>query len=263
MAGLDPLRIPIWREGLVGLERAALARDPVWRGDDLPQGNAQPVLLIPGFLAGDVSLTPMASWLKRIGYRPCRAQMRANVDCTSRTLDRLETLLERYVNFHGQLVTIIGQSRGGAMARMLAVRRPELVDGIITLGSPLTDEFAVHPWVRLHVYAVAAIGSLGIQGFFSHGCRGDCCADARRDLTGPFPDNVRFTSVFSRTDGIVDWRACLDPAARLVEVSSTHVGMSVNPAVFDVVAGALADRSEAVERRVPEPRAPRRRLVAA
>ena len=52
---------------------------------------------------------------------------------------------------------------------------------------------------------------------------------------------MRFVSVFSRTDGIVDWRACLDPAARHVEVASSHVGMAVNAAVFRAIAEALAE----------------------
>jgi triacylglycerol lipase len=241
---LDPLRIPISREGLVALERAALARDPVWRGDGVPRGRGEPVLLIPGFLAGDSSLAPMARWLRRIGYRPCRAGIRANVDCTSRSLHRLETQLERLVAYHECGVTIVGQSRGGSMARILAVRRPELVDRIVCLGSPLTDEFAVHPFVLLQVHAVAMLGSIGLQGVFSRRCRDHCCVQARRDLLAQFPADVGFTSVYSRSDGVVDWGACLDPAARLVEVRSTHVGMSVNPAVFEVLAGAIAASPE-------------------
>ena len=60
------------------------------------------------------------------------------------------------------------------------------------------------------------------------------------DLSGEFPSKTRFVAVYSRTDGIVDWRACLDPAARHVEVDSTHCGMSVHGEVFEVVARALA-----------------------
>jgi triacylglycerol lipase len=69
----------------------------------------------------------------------------------------------------------------------------------------------------------------------------------------PFPEGVGFTSVYSHSDGVVDWRACLDPAASKVEVRSTHVGMSVNPAVFAVLARALAASAED-ERREFEPR---------
>src|SRR5688572_18178482 len=77
---LGTLRIPIFLEGRIALEHAALLRDPILWGDGVPRGDGRPVLLIPGFLAGDASLRTMAAWLKRVGYRPCRARMRANVD---------------------------------------------------------------------------------------------------------------------------------------------------------------------------------------
>lgn len=241
MNPLEHLKIPIWREGLAALERAALSNHPVWRGQDVPHGDGQPVLLIPGFMAGDLSLGSMAQWLKRIGYRPCRAGIAANVDCTARSVERLERHLERHVLHYGQSAIVVGQSRGGTMARILAVRRPDLVDGIVCLGSPLVDQFAVHPFVSLQVRTLALLGTLGVQGLFSHDCRSGCCAEANGELAGPFPGGVRFTSVYSRTDGIVDWRSCLDPAAEHVEVRSTHVGMAVNPAVFTVVAEMLGE----------------------
>ncbi len=62
----------------------------------------------------------------------------------------------------------------------------------------------------------------------------------RADSLAPFPDGVGFTSIYSRTDGIVDWRACLDQAAELVEVEASHVGMALNAAVYRAVAAALA-----------------------
>jgi triacylglycerol lipase len=238
---LGQLTMPIWREGLIALERVALTNDAVWRGEDVPPGDGTPVLLIPGFLAGDISLSLMAQWLKRIGYRPCRAGIRVNVDCTARAVERLDEQVERLVRRYDRPVTVIGQSRGGSMARILAVRRPDLIDRIVCLGSPLVDQFAVHPFVRLQVHAVALLGSMGLDGVFSRGCRDGCCAEANADLVGPFPDGVRFTSIYSRSDGIVDWRSCLDPGARHVEVRSTHTGMSVNAAVFEVVATALAE----------------------
>src|SRR5437588_5314290 len=133
---LHELRIPIWRETRIALERAALSRDPVLRGHGVPRGDGRPVLLIPGFMAGDLSLGVMAAWLRSLGYRPCRAGIRANVDCSARALERLEGQLERLADRHGQKVSVVGHSRGGSMARVLAVRRPDLVRAIVCLGSP-------------------------------------------------------------------------------------------------------------------------------
>ena len=225
------------------------------RGEGVPRGDGAPVLLIPGFLAGDPSLKTMALWLRRIGYQPCRARMRVNVDCTTRAVQRLEQELEALVERHGRKARIVGQSRGGNMARLLAVRRPDLVEGIVTLGSPLADHFRIHPLVRLQITAVGALGTIGVPGLFRYGCQyGDCCEDTRAHAGSPFPAKVGFVSVYSRSDGIVDWRASLDPQAELVEVSSSHIGMAVHADTFRAVAGAL-DGFRPRRRRTPVARA--------
>jgi pimeloyl-ACP methyl ester carboxylesterase len=238
---LSTVRIPIWRESRVAFEHAALQRDPVLRGEGVPRGDGGPVLLIPGFLAGDPSLRIMAGWLKRIGHRPKRARMLLNVDCTTRALERLEESAERLADEHGRPVSIVGQSRGGTMARLLAVRRPELLDRVVCLGSPLLDQFAIHPLVRVQVTWVGALGTLGVPGLFSRGCGyGTCCADAREQATAPLAPDIDLVSVYSRSDGIVDWRACLDPEARHVEVRASHIGMAVNAEAFRAIADVLA-----------------------
>jgi pimeloyl-ACP methyl ester carboxylesterase len=176
--------------------------------------------------------------------------MRINVDCTTRAVDRLEEELAALVAEHGRPALIVGQSRGGCMARLLAVRRPDLVAGIVTLGSPLIDQFAVHPLVRLHVTLVGLLGTVGVPGLFNYGCGyGECCASAREQATAALPANVGFVSVYSRRDGIVDWRSCLDPAAEHVEVSASHIGMSVNAGAYRAVATALKSFAPARNRR--------------
>ncbi len=165
-SSLIPLgnRPPLWREARVGLEAAALLRDPIFRGDGMTDGRGRPVLLIPGFLAGDGSLSMMAGWLKRTGYRPSRAGIVANVNCAGTLLPRLEERLERLVSEQGQKAAIVGQSRGGTLAKVLARRRPDLTAGVVALGSPQIDPLAVHPLVRLQVEAVGRLGSLGAPG---------------------------------------------------------------------------------------------------
>lgn len=238
---MHPLRIPIWREARVALERAALSRDPVLRGQGVPRGDGRPVLLIPGFMAGDLSLGLMGRWLSHIGYEPSHAGIRANVDCTARVLTRLEEQLERQVHRHDRPVTIVGHSRGGSMARLLAVRRPELVHAIVCLGSPLNDQLAVHPLVRAQVEAVGLLGTLGVKGLFRRQCLlGDCCAEVRVQATAAFPGGIGFTSIYTRSDGVVDWRSCLDPAAEHVEVGASHCGMAVNGEVFTKIGRAIA-----------------------
>jgi triacylglycerol lipase len=250
----------------MGLEAAKLLRDPIFRGEGMRDGRGRPVLLIPGFLAADGSLAWMAGWLKRAGYRPTRAGMRANVDCSGAALGRLESRLERVVAEQGKRAVVVGQSRGGSLAKVIAARRPDLVGGVVTLGSPHIEPFAIHPVVRLQVEAIGRLGSLGAPGLFKRSCiDGDCCAAFWEELAGPLPSAVGFVAVYSRSDGIVDWRACLDPCAdRHVEIEASHCGMAVSPAAWRAVADALEHfrRDEARRAGTRRPRATRLRRAA-
>jgi pimeloyl-ACP methyl ester carboxylesterase len=253
---------PLWREARLGLEAAGLLRDPVLRGEGLRDGRGRPALLIPGFLAGDASLALMSDWMRRAGYRPCPTGIRVNADCGGAAVARLEQRLERAVSEQGQRAVVIGQSRGGSFAKVLAVRRPDLVCGLVTLGSPHKEPLAVHPVVRLHVEAVSRLGSLGAPGLFKRSClEDDCCATFWEELAAPMPAGTGFVSIYSRSDGIVDWRACLDPAAdELIEISSSHIGMAVSPAAWRGVAKALERFRRAEARRPAARQRPARKL---
>src|SRR5688500_4918756 len=85
---------PIWREGLIGLQAAGLLRDPIFRGRGVRDGGGQPLLLIPGFLAGDDSLGLMTRWLRRTGHWTGSAGMRSNIGCSEAGTERLEERLE-------------------------------------------------------------------------------------------------------------------------------------------------------------------------
>jgi triacylglycerol lipase len=232
--------LPIWRESRLAFEIARLVRNPVYRGEGVVDAAGQPVLLIPGFLAGDDSLGVMTKWLRRTGHHTRKAGIRANVGCSETTIERLIDRLELLAEIQGQKVAIVGQSRGGCIARVLAVRRPDLVSGIVALGAPMVEPFAIHPVVRLQVYAVGALGTLGAPGMFRHSCRkGKCCERFWEDLAGDFPKGVGFLSVYSKTDGVVNWRACLDPAAAHLEIEASHVGMAVNVHAYQAIARAL------------------------
>jgi pimeloyl-ACP methyl ester carboxylesterase len=200
----------------------------------------QPVLLIPGFLAGDASLTVLATWLRRRGHEVRQSGIRLNVGCAGRELDRLGLVLEAFE----EPVVIIGQSRGGTLARALAARHADRVAAVMTLGSPVLDQLAVSPSVLRTVRLTAWLGDFGVRGLFTNECRdGDCCSEFRTLLKAPLRDGARAVAVYSRTDAIVDWRACLDPAAECVEVDGSHCGMAVNAEVYRQLE-RLLERSE-------------------
>jgi pimeloyl-ACP methyl ester carboxylesterase len=188
-----------------------------------------------------------------------------------RLVDRLERSTERA----GRSAVVIGHSRGGVFARALAVRRPDLVAGILTLGSPLVDPLRnVHPFLHLQLELLSSLGDLGLGRVLRHTCAdrqlfdeipvhplsrrllgrarrrheaaeaaGEaCCTEFWKDFRAPFPsDRVRFVSVYSKTDGIVHYEACLDPAAEQIEVASTHCGMAASAPVYACVGRVLAD----------------------
>ena len=236
-----PVLPPIWRETRVGLEWAALQRSAVLRGAGVPAGDGRGVLLVPGFLAGDGSLATMTGWLRGAGWRTKRAGIRVNVSCSEIACTRLEQRLETLAATTGKRVVIIGQSRGGVFAKALAARRPDLVSGVVGLGAPVRSQLAVHPLVLAQVGVVAALGTASAPGFFSVRClRGECCSPFREALAGPFPDEVGYVSLYSRSDGIVDWRSCLDrDADECVEVRASHCGMSVNAETYRAIAASL------------------------
>lgn len=205
-----------------------------------PLGDGRPVLLIPGFLAGDVSLSRLAVWLRSGGFRTYRSGIAVNAACMEPLVERLEARLESVVERNGRRAVVFGQSRGGTLGRVLAVRRPELVEALVTLGSPMRDQMAVHRTTWMSIGAVGLLGTLGVPGCFSITCwTGSCCARARDELRAPFPEGRRFLCFYSRSDEIVKWEACLDPAAEAIEVDTTHLGMGFDASVWRILARAL------------------------
>ena len=234
------IQLPIWREGRAALESVALTRAPLPLDRAVAGGEGTPVLLIPGYLAGDRSLALLAGRLRDLGYGAQHAAIACNVDCATRTTERLVERLKSITAASGQGAVIVGHSLGGVLGRLLAVRRPELVRGVVCLGSPLLKLDAVHPLVWAHVRLVGVLGGLGLPGLLSNAClTGPCCGESRELAHAPFPGDVGFVSIYSRSDGIVHWRSCLDPDADHVEVDSSHIGMAVNRAVHRTVAECL------------------------
>ena len=110
--------------------------------------------------------------------------------------------------------------------------------------------------MRLQIEALATLGRLGVPGLFSRACmEGDCCVSFWDDLQAEMPRGVGHVAVYSRTDGIVSWRACQAPGADLVEVASSHCGMAVHGDVYRVVADSLAAFRRRDARRRPVGRA--------
>ena len=137
-------------------------------------------------------------------------------------------------------VTVVGHSLGGMLARGVAARRPDLVAGIVTMGSPMLAPGAHHVSLARSVDLLVRLNRAGMRGLMAEDCvAGSCAQESFDQARAPLPEGVDFTAIFSRRDGIVDWRACVDPVARPVEVRSSHVGMAFDPVVITAVSAAL------------------------
>jgi triacylglycerol lipase len=200
---------------------------------------AVPVVLVPGFISGDVSMTILSRHLRRHGHRTFRSAIGANLGCTDAMVDRLVTRLEAVVAAEGRPVALVGHSRGGMIVKLVGRRRPDLVAGIVVLSAPVTGALSVAPHVRKQLEVLFGLNRRGVRGVISEDCvTGECAARIAAEFEGPFPD-VPYTSVYSRRDAIIDWRTCLDPAAELIEVRAAHSGMSTDPVVMRIVADRL------------------------
>jgi len=214
---------------------ARLLSGAVYRGNGVPRGRGEPILLIPGFLAGDWSLRVMAGWLSRLGYRPHLSGIACNVRDPNKTGELLAQRLPYLVRETGSPVIIVGHSLGGMLARFLGAHFPELVSHVVALGSPIRDfPQAAHPFVRL-----AFVASQVLWKEVMGGTPPDLFGFIQ-SVSSPLPQEVGFTAIFSKQDEIVDWHACLDPLGDNREVSGRHVGLVVNPEVYRELAGVLA-----------------------
>ena len=224
------------------LELAALLVDPVYRDtSSLPRGDGRPVVLLPGFLAGDRTLSIMAGWLRRLGYEPASCGFVANVDCSDRALDRVERRVDALHRRHGRRVAVVGHSRGGHFARAMAARAPDRVSHAVSLGADLRGLVGVSVPTLAAVAAVRRglelTGRMRAERCFTRECT---CAFAR-DYGRAFPaDRVRLTSIYSKGDGVVLWEGGLVPEADCVEVTGSHVGLAFNRKAYRAIADALA-----------------------
>jgi pimeloyl-ACP methyl ester carboxylesterase len=195
-----------------------------------PRGDGHPVLALPGFLASDLSMAPLRRYLAELGYDAHAWRMGRNV----RGVAKMRTALrDRLAQIHadtGRKVSIVGWSLGGVYARDLALQAPEMVRNVVTLGSPFANDIRATNATRL--YEVLSGETVGGN------------PELEQAIAGDLP--VPATSIFSKSDGIVNWRTCLlRPSATSENIEvyfASHVGIGVNPAALWAVADRLAQR---------------------
>ncbi|HEY4988071.1 MAG TPA: alpha/beta hydrolase [Bradyrhizobium sp.] len=193
-----------------------------------PRGDGHPVLTLPGFLASDLSMAPMRRYLKELGYDTRGWQMGRNIGGVARMR---AALLARLTEIHaetGRKVSVIGWSLGGVYARDLALQAPAMVRAVVTLGSPFANDVTATNATRLYELL--------------SGETAESFPELRSAISGDLA--VPATSIYSRSDGVVNWQTCrlrASATAENIEIYlASHVGLGVNPAALWAVADRLA-----------------------
>jgi predicted esterase YcpF (UPF0227 family) len=191
------------------------------------------IMMIPGFMAGDASLYPLAIGLRAMGHQIFFAGIWSNVDCPRQTMERLARALESSFYIDGRKVVLVGHSLGGIYGRELARRFPQMIERTILLGSAIRAPLDhSNPFVRMWFMATRR----------SHH-EGGSCLDHLSSLCGahrpePVSAGIAQTIIYSRNDAVVDWRSCIEtgPNIEAIEVRAGHNSMPFSPEVLAIVA---------------------------
>jgi pimeloyl-ACP methyl ester carboxylesterase len=194
-----------------------------------PRGDGHGVLVLPGLLASDSSTIPLRGFLRWLGYHVRGWDLGRNHGPTEVILSGLPRAVAEHAERTGRPVSVIGWSLGGVYAREMARLYPRQVRQVITLGSPFAlrdvrQSHAHRPFQRLRHLHVDEAEMPTIEQRAK-------------------PISVPSTSVYSRWDGVVAWRACVEPETALhqnIEVRCSHLGFGVDPATLWLIADRLA-----------------------
>ena len=184
------------------------------------------VILLPGFGTSPRSMVVMEAYLRRAGHRVRDWGLGRNTGEAKQLRLRLVPVVESSITTHREPVVLVGWSLGGFIAREYAREHPRHVRQVVTLGSPVIGGpryTATARWYRS-------------QGFDLDELEQAVAARYSTALTVPV------TAIYSKRDGVVAWRACIDrwsPNVRHIEVTETHIGLGFSPRVLALVATEL------------------------
>lgn len=193
-----------------------------------PRGDGRPILLAPGFMAGRLSMQPLAAFLRGIGYDASPWRLGQNHGGVEELVEEFRAEVDERAAAAQRPVALIGWSLGGVVARETARLAPYTVSEVITMGSPIVGG---PKYTAVGDYYARRFG-IDLNEFEKR-------VDERNRLGLTQP----VTSIYSKGDGVVDWRASIDTYnahARNIEVSGSHFSLGLNVKAWRVIADALA-----------------------
>ncbi len=236
-ANISPLT-----EVLFAAEVLLLHAHPVYYGFGVPRGDGSGVILIPGFLGTDLYMMEMHAWLQRIGYKPYFSGVVINAECPNLLIQRhLTETIERALDETGRKIHLVGHSLGGVIARAVAAQRPRDVASVITLAAPfrgtVTSKAVLMATEAIRQRILDEHGETVLPDCYT----GKCTCNFVDSLDRDMPNSMVEAALYTRQDGIVDWRYCRtgDPNVDF-ELPGTHIGMAFNPAAYAIIAERLA-----------------------
>lgn len=194
-------------------------------------GDGHPILVLPGFMAGDSSTSALRKLLNEIGYAAYgwgQGRNIADPRLVDASIEKLNSLYEQY----GEKVSVIGWSLGGVYARELARACPDCVRQVITLGSPFGGIEEDNNAAWLHKILV----------------KREKVEEFPREIMDrlALPIEVPMTAIYSESDGIVPWKCCLEAQenhqTQNIKVRGSHCGLAHNPLVLPIIFDRLMYR---------------------
>jgi len=201
-----------------------------------PKGDGHPVMVLPGFMASDISTKPLRSFLTRKGYQSQGWGLGRNfgTHIVGGKQVLSDELLDKVIELsiiHDAKVSLVGWSLGGVLAREIARVVPDCIRQVITLGSPFNGPSG---------------SALPVEGLFE--LFNGNLAQSNPDIVNKMflPPPVPTSALYSKSDGIAHWKACShhsfgdNKQAENIKVRGSHTGLGHNPQVVWIVANRLA-----------------------
>ncbi|WP_370283504.1 alpha/beta hydrolase [Ramlibacter sp. WS9] len=201
---------------------------PAWPAlSRAPASDGHTVLVFPGLSASDATTVPLRGYLGTLGYKTAGWSQGFNFGPRAGVLEKAKRDLRDACDASGRKVSLIGWSLGGVYARELAKELPDLVRGVITLGSPFAGPpKSTNAW---RVYELTSGRSIDRE---------------HEQFNLPVAPPVPTTSIYSRSDGIVAWQGSIQQPdhdeTENIEVVASHIGLGLNPSAWWAVADRLA-----------------------
>jgi pimeloyl-ACP methyl ester carboxylesterase len=222
-----PSRLALLGEARVVAEWTAMrAALPLLRRS-APRGDGGPVVVAPGFATDDRWTASLRGLLRELGHDARGWGLGRNHGRVPQLIPALTAVVAGIARETGRPLRLVGWSLGGSLVREVARDRPDLVERVVTLGAPV---------VGGPKYTATA-SAYRRKGYDLDRIEAD--VDARETT----PIRVPIDAAYSRSDGVVAWRACLDhrsPSVRHHEIDTSHLGLIASPAAFRLLASLLA-----------------------